>query len=337
MVAYLTTHNSFNSGNEGFLLPNQTYSISQQLNDGVRALMIDVYNYNNVPTVYHGYSYLGTAPLISNLNEIKEFLDENPNEVITIIFEAYTTATAIASVFEEAGLLPYVYTKPVYGAWPTLQQLIDSGKRLIVFSDENDAIPGLEWYHYVWHHSVETHYSVSNIDNFTCDYNRGNPNNDLFIFNHFVTGMLGNGSLATAEQVNANPFFINRAIGCWESNQKFPNFITVDFYEAGQCLEVVNTLNSLHTVNFTQQSSNSNISVFYCIDAKTIDILIPENIESPAKITVYSITGQLVYSKKLHVVGESLSLPIGSMNSGAYFISLTDNAGNERTARFMAY
>jgi hypothetical protein len=35
-VAYLTTHNAFNSDEDGLLFPNQTYNIASQLNDGVR-------------------------------------------------------------------------------------------------------------------------------------------------------------------------------------------------------------------------------------------------------------------------------------------------------------
>ena len=36
-VAYLTTHNAFNSDEDGLLFPNQTYNIGSQLNDGVSA------------------------------------------------------------------------------------------------------------------------------------------------------------------------------------------------------------------------------------------------------------------------------------------------------------
>ena len=34
-VSYLTTHNAFNSDEDGLLFPNQTYNIESQLNDGV--------------------------------------------------------------------------------------------------------------------------------------------------------------------------------------------------------------------------------------------------------------------------------------------------------------
>ena len=82
-VAYLTTHNAYNSAQDNFNLPNHNFNIATQLNDGVRGLMIDVYDYFGTPTVYHGSFLLGTEPLQTYLTDIKTFLDNNPNEVIT--------------------------------------------------------------------------------------------------------------------------------------------------------------------------------------------------------------------------------------------------------------
>ena len=62
-VAYLTTHNAFNSRQDSFIFPNHNTNIEAQLNSGVRALMIDVYEDNGISVVYHGYSFLGSKPL----------------------------------------------------------------------------------------------------------------------------------------------------------------------------------------------------------------------------------------------------------------------------------
>ena len=69
-VAYLTTHNAFNSDQDGLLFPNQTYNIASQLNDGVRGLMIDVYDFFGTPTAYHSVFALGTIPLSDILNDM---------------------------------------------------------------------------------------------------------------------------------------------------------------------------------------------------------------------------------------------------------------------------
>ena len=178
-VAYLTTHNAFNTSADGFSLPNQNNTLTQQLNEGVRGFMLDVYNYFGTPTVYHGNFILGTAPLSDNLAEFKNFLDTNPNEVVTIILECNVSANDIEDEISSAGLMPYLYTHA--GTWPTLQTMIDNNTRLVIFSDVADANASQGWYHYMWDWMVETHYSINNINDFNCDYNRGDSLNDLFI------------------------------------------------------------------------------------------------------------------------------------------------------------
>jgi len=247
-VAYLTTHNAFNSDEDGLSFPNQTYNIAAQLNDGVRSLMIDVYDLLGTPTAYHSFSALGTIPLSDIFNDIKTFLDNNPNEIVTIILECYVTANDIEDEINQSGLSNYLYTHNA--AWPTLQSMIDNDNRLIIFSDVDDASNSQDWYHYVWDYAVETHYSVATINDFTCDFNRGDPLNDLFILNHFVTdAILGYGLDNESNDVNANPFFITRALACQNQTNKFPNFVTVDFYELGDGLAVVHELNGLTTTS----------------------------------------------------------------------------------------
>jgi len=253
-VAYLTTHNAFNSDQDGLLFPNQTYNIASQLNDGVRGLMIDVYNdLFGTPVAYHSIIALGYIPLSDIFNDIKTFLDNNPNEIVTIILECYVTANDIEDEINQSGLSNYLYTHNT--TWPTLQNMIDNDNRLVIFSDVDDASSSQDWYHYVWEYAVETHYSVADINDFTCDFNRGDPLNDLFIFNHFVTdATLGYGLYNESNDVNANPFFINRALDCQNQTNKFPNFVTVDYYELGDGLAVVDQLNgvtSTSSINIT--------------------------------------------------------------------------------------
>jgi hypothetical protein len=250
-VAYLTTHNAYNAQQENFSFPNQNFSITNQMNDGVRALMIDVHDLAGVPSVFHEFSFLGNAPLQSNLNEIKTFLDGNPNEVITLILECYVSSSVIESELITAGLYNYLYTKPAAGPWNTLGEMISANTRLVVLTDVDDAGVGQEWYHYAWDHCVETHYSVNNINDFTNDYNRGSATNDLFIFNHFLTSATtGTGLPNEASAVNDYNFLMSRIEGHYSEYSKFPNFITLDFYEIGEGMEVVDSLNSdSHTLS----------------------------------------------------------------------------------------
>ena len=233
-VAYLTTHNAFNADSEGFTYPNQNYGITQQLNDGVRAFMLDVYDLFGTPTQYHGTWLLGTQDLSSDLNEIRQFLDSNPNEIVTIILECYVSANDIEGELNAAGLSNYFYTKST-GDWATLQEMIDNDTRLVILTDTEDASSNQQWYHHVWDHAVETHYSVNLIGAFTNDYNRGDAVNDLFIFNHFITdATLGVGVESDALIVNAYDFLMPRIEQHYAEKAKFPNFITLDFYDLGE-------------------------------------------------------------------------------------------------------
>jgi len=259
-TAFLTTHNAFNCEEGDFQMPNQTYSISTQLNDGVRALMIDVYEKNGVPTVYHGFSFLGSVPLSSNLAEIKNFLENNPTEIVTIIFECNVSADMIEQAFINAELYNYLFEKNELLPWPTLEEMINENKRLVVFTDQDDASEQQKWYHYVWDFAVETHFTIHNPDEFNCDYNRGDPENDLFIFNHFITSSVGTGNIDQATIANSYPFFIDRIYNCIAEKEKLPNFITVDFYQTGNCCEVVNTLNSIYVNEF--ENLNTKIQIY---------------------------------------------------------------------------
>jgi hypothetical protein len=220
--------------------------------------MIDVYSLPilGTPVAYHSIIALGYIPLSDIFNDIKTFLDNNPNEIITIILECYVTANDIEDEINQSGLSSYLYTHNNSIGWPTLQNMIDNDNRLVIFSDVDDASSSQNWYHYVWDYAAETHYSVGTINDFTCDFNRGDPLNDLFIFNHFVTDAnLGYGLYNESNDVNANPFFITRVLDCQNQTNKFPNFVTVDYYELGDGLAVVDELNGLtatSAINITE-------------------------------------------------------------------------------------
>ena len=48
----------------------------------------------------------------------KHFLDNNPNEVVTIILECYVTANDIEDEINQSGLSNYLYTHNT--EWPSL-------------------------------------------------------------------------------------------------------------------------------------------------------------------------------------------------------------------------
>ncbi len=332
-VAYLTTHNAFNTEEDNFLAPNQTHSISQQLTNGVRALMLDVYDINGVATVYHSLDILGTAPLASILAEIKTFIDEHPNEILTIIFECYINVDAIATEMEQSGLFPLLFTKESDTQWPTLQEMIDSGKRLVIFSDCNDATPEQSWYHYVWDHAVETHFANHSTQDFSCNFNRGDSINDLFIINHFITDdFTGLAEYDSTQIANANPYLTNRIQQCQEDRNKFPNFIAVDFYELGNCFEMLHEVNGipLGTAVHKNQKDDPAIMVWPNPASVNLNISISNSFTLPFDARLINIMGTTIYNLK-KIKKSQFSISNSRLLSGTYFFLIEDAIG--RTSR----
>ena len=247
-VAYATTHNAFSHADGPWIFPNQDHSILRQLLDGVRALMIDIHPYDGPvdrfrgePFVCHVTCWGGGEPLVQTLDTIRAFLEASPNEVVTLIFESYVSREEVAAAFEESGLVDFCFTYRPEEGWPTLEEMISRNKRLVVLTDFEGGSP--DWYHAVWDLAWETDFDAQRPEDLTCDKNRGDADNDLFILNHFLTAPVASERLA--RQVNFNPFLLDRAHACEADAGQATNFVTVDFYGIGDLLEAVCILNGL--------------------------------------------------------------------------------------------
>jgi PKD repeat protein len=97
----------------------------------------------------------------------------------------------------------------------------------------------------MWDYCVETDYANNSQADFSCDFNRGDSVNSLFILNHFITNPLtGTGELDSSIVANSNPYFITRANQCMTEKGKLPNFLTVDFYDVGDVFSTKDQLNA---------------------------------------------------------------------------------------------
>lgn len=241
-VVFATTHNAMSNQEDNWIAPNQPLPIRRQLQDGVRGLMLDTHkDADGVPSLCHGSCAFGKKPLTDGLAEIAAFLTCNPREVVVLIFEAYVTPEETAAAFEESGLVQFVRVQPAGEAWPTLAELIDKNERLIALTDDPAGTP--PYYHHVWDYAWDNPYSAQTPDDLKCEVGRGDPKNPLFIFNHFLTNPTAD--ITLADQINHNPFFVDRAQACAAQMNDLPNFVTVDFYTTGDLFDVVSTLNGL--------------------------------------------------------------------------------------------
>ena len=244
-VAQLCTHNAMSSQWYGFSIPtpNQKWSITEQLDQGARCLMLDTYEYLGEPYFCHGAcGPWGALPMKDGLDEIRFWLEKHPGDVVTLILEAYlsenkTLAALVGSelaapggVADEAFPL-YVRGEAPGTPWPTLGEMVAKNQRLVVFTDDgaSNGTWHMDWRKYGW----ETPY---NDPEFTCVANRGDPkayDNQVFILNHFITGSVGSEE-PTAAKANDYVVLLDHAARCWQKDAsknpwgQIPTFVTVD-------------------------------------------------------------------------------------------------------------
>nr|KJB43739.1 hypothetical protein B456_007G214400 [Gossypium raimondii] len=169
--SWLTTHNSFalkgvksETGSSIIAPTNQEDTITNQLKNGVRGLMLDMYDFNGDIWLCHsfgGQCFNATAfqPAINVLKEIQAFLEANPSEIITIFIEDYVVSPqGLTKVFNASGLRQYwfpVSKMPKNGEdWPTVDDMVKQNQRLVVFTSKS-AKEASEGIAYEWRYIVE--------------------------------------------------------------------------------------------------------------------------------------------------------------------------------------
>src|SRR5690606_35221153 len=133
---------------------------------------------------------LGKKDLQDALGTIKRFLEENPVEIITLIFESYISLEQLGNELNTAELKVFLYCKNEE-LWATITEMCRLNQRLIIFTDTKDKQNTHSWNHYLWTNAVETSYSVRKQKDFTMNTNRGKIENELFILNHFLIRRIG--------------------------------------------------------------------------------------------------------------------------------------------------
>jgi hypothetical protein len=142
-VSFIGTHDSPFIG--PLLTQDQEQSVLDQLNNGIRFLQSQVHPFLGIPFMCHTSCMLENGGSVENyLKTIKTWLDAHPREVVTLLMTnpEHMQMSKWAPVFKKVGADKYAYipsTSPAPmapDAWPTMGDLINSGKRLVVFVGE---------------------------------------------------------------------------------------------------------------------------------------------------------------------------------------------------------
>ena len=96
------------------------------------------------PYFCHTVCEIGAEPMAPVMDRLNTWMDEHPREVLVLFIQDTVTPEDTAAVLEKAGLADKAYVHPDGAEWPTLGEMIDSNKRLVVLMENNgggDKIP----------------------------------------------------------------------------------------------------------------------------------------------------------------------------------------------------
>jgi hypothetical protein len=291
-VSYAATHNSMAAGDEpGWFLAEQPTGVIGQLDDGVRAFLIDSWYGRETerpgviataerqqeaalrqaeeiygrallesalrvrnalgltprgpenPYLCHGFCELGATRWLPLMEQVRAWLEVHPGQVITFVVQDLVTPADTAALVEEAGLLPYVHTQRPGEPWPTLREMVDSGRRVVFFMEEEGGGAAYPWLLSADDWMQDTPFLFRSPSQFSCDDFRGEPGTSLFLLNHWLSNP-GN-RVRDAERVNSTAVLGSRARLCERERGLLPNFVAVDYYDRGDLFRVVDRLNRL--------------------------------------------------------------------------------------------
>ncbi|MEC7985839.1 MAG: hypothetical protein VX278_11795 [Myxococcota bacterium] len=235
-VLFAGTHNSMSSQEEEWIAPNHRYAIPRQLQDGIRALNIDTYYWEDEAYMCHSFCEIGAQPLLWATEAIADYVEQEPQTVLIITFQSSISASDTLGAFEQAGLDSERYHHEQGSPWPTLQELIDNRTRLILFSNYDGG--HIDGYMSQWEHWIDNPYSAQEVSDFACHPDRGDLSTaTLYNVNHFLTNPVALESLA--QEANQQDVLRAHLEQCKEETGLTPNQLLVDFYSIGSVLEIV--------------------------------------------------------------------------------------------------
>ncbi len=250
-VAFPGTHDAYSDVADGFGAPDQTNTLTKQLEDGVRVLHLEIRAYRGDVDVCHGYCIIGQRPLADVFAEIDAFVGAHPDEVVTLLMESSDVTTDdIATRVQASGLGGSVHTQAAGSPWPTLSQMIENGDRVVLLLADLTQTGGgsYPWLLPRWGFTWETPWDNEKPSDFTrCNADRGTMGNDLYVVDTYVEGTVIP-TVAEAMTVNVNPFLIGRLLHCQAAEKTLPSFVMVNYYEVGDLFRDVDALNGLAPV-----------------------------------------------------------------------------------------
>jgi hypothetical protein len=188
----------------------------------------------------HTVCELGATKMAEALADLREFLDQNPGEVVILFIEPYVPPAEIARAFDEAGLSEHAAVLDRSEPLPTLGELVRRDERLIVFT-ERDADGSVPWYLDGFEYVQDTPLGATQVDQLSCKLNRGSASSPLLMLNHWADVFPPRRKANVAFQTRRE--LLGRARECARKRGLPVNLIAVDHYDVGELIPGVERLN----------------------------------------------------------------------------------------------
>ncbi|KAJ5758237.1 uncharacterized protein N7511_006931 [Penicillium nucicola] len=241
---------------------NQNIDITSQLDMGIRYLQAQTHHSvfdKNTLELCHTSCFLEDAgTLKSFLETVKRWLDANPNEVVTLLL---TNGDSVAisefgDTFTGSGINSYTYTPSTtplsLSDWPTLGELITSGKRLVVFLDYGADAAKVPYILDEFTYYFETPYDVTDSKFSSCKIDRpsgASAAGRMYVVNHFLDVDILGVLIPDRDKADAtNAATGEGSIGaqaalCEGLYSRKPNVLLADFVDKGDVIKAQDALN----------------------------------------------------------------------------------------------
>ncbi|MEF2880032.1 MAG: LamG-like jellyroll fold domain-containing protein [Parabacteroides distasonis] len=170
------------------------------------------------------------TPFSESLEAIKTALDADSTKVMTLFLDFYVE-TELESSFKEIGLMEYVLEYDTKNGWPSLKNMLSSGKRLVVFEVQKH-LNSPSWLHnmrdFVEHTDADWGNQPEGVESFD---ERLKKNLSLFTGYKFLETSRGNSNDISA-LARQTPYLIESFKRAWIRDGRVPNFVLVDKYYA---------------------------------------------------------------------------------------------------------
>lgn len=254
---------------------NHYYNSTVQLDAGVRFLTAQVHKKNDTSgndawhLCHSRCDLLDAGTLESWLGEIKDWMDKNPNDVVTVLLvnAADARPAELGAQFEASGIDEYAYvpesTSSVPQEWPTLQSLISEGTCLMIFvASLPTPDPNYPYLMDEFTFLFENKFENEDPKDFDCVPDRPSSlsttaeaaaSGKLFLMNHFLYSVQLFG-IQTPNDTYVNVTNAETGLGSLgthlstctsEYNGQAPTFVLVDFFNVGPAIASVDKVNGV--------------------------------------------------------------------------------------------